>query len=253
MSKKVLLLIFISVFFTFPSFAEDKGHSSKVITFNMTYYGYPPFMICNKDEKTSCGIMYEVFTNIMGKLGYSVRTAHVPKKREIEFFTAGKIDAHPMAKEWVENPEDYVFSDPVLKARNLIFSNAKQPVKYSNINDLLGKRAITNLGFVYPPLTKLFEKGAIKRIDAIGEKAMMQMLIYQRGDFAIVNEHVGKWLIKENNWQSKFSISEKNITDYDFRIMFAKKFEEIIPLFNHELQIMKDNGDIEEIISRYIN
>ncbi|THB70721.1 MAG: hypothetical protein D6B28_08840 [Gammaproteobacteria bacterium] len=253
MGKKILLIIYMVFFASSIAAAQEIKSPSQIITFNMTYDGYPPFMICNKEEKTSCGIMYEVFTKIMGKLGYLVRTIHVPKKREIEFFISGKLDAHAMAKEWVENPEDYVFSAPILKARNLIFSNVNNPVKYRSIKDLLGKRAITNLGFVYPPLTKYFEEGAIKRFDAIGEKAMMRMVLYGRGDFAIVNEHVGRWLIKNNSWHNKFVISERDITNYDYRIMFTKKLEKVVTKFNQHLEIMKENGEIDEIISRYIN
>ena len=244
-----LILLFVCSF----AAAQDINSSHKIITFNMTYDGYPPFMICNKAEQTSGGIMYEIFTRIMGKLGYSVRTVHVPKKREREYFTAGKLEAHSMAKEWVENPEDYVFSAPILKVRNLIFSNVIKPVDFNKVQDLIGKRAIANLGFVYPPLTKLFDKGDIERVDTIGEKAMLRMILLGRGDFAIVNEHVGKWLIRENSWQNKFVISEKDITNYDYRIMFAKKFEKIVPLFNKELKKMKEEGELNEIISRYID
>ena len=254
--KKFLVLILLLLPISQFAFAQSKDTypattPSKTIVFNMTHDGYPPFMICNKEERTSCGIMYEVFTTIMGKIGYSVQTVYVPKKREIEYFISGKIDAHAMAKEWVKNPEDYAFSAPILKARNLIFSNVNKPVEFKSIKDLLGKNAITNLGFVYPPLTSYFEERVIKRIDTIGEKAMLQMILYGRGDFAIVNEHVGKWLIRENDWAGKFVISERDITNYDYRIMFAKRFENIVPLFNQHLEKMKESGEIEEIISRY--
>ncbi len=232
--------------------ANENIESRKTIVFNMTYDGYPPYMICNKDREISCGIMYDVFTTIMSRLGFSVETIHVPKKRENDFFLSGKLDAHAMAKEWVKNPEDYVFSDPILKIRNLIFSNVKHPVEFSKIEDLFNKKAITNLGFIYPPLTPFFNNGSINRVDAIGEKSMLKMLLYERGDFAIVNEHVGMWLIKENKWQNKFKISGLDITNYDYRIMFAKKFERIIPQFNKELEEMRESGDLDKIISGYI-
>ncbi len=224
----------------------------KIITFNMTARGYPPFMINKTETSAPGGIMYDVFSHIINKLGYIVRTTQIPKKRELEFFESGEMDAHAMAKEFVANPDDYEFTDPIFKVRNLVFSRAGAPVQYTQAEDLIGKRAITRLGFVYPPLTNLFKNKSIERINTISEKSMLRMVMYKRGDFTIINDLVGRWIIRANGWEEKFVISTDEITNYDYRIMFAKKWSKIIPLFNRELALMKSSGAIDKIIAKYI-
>ncbi len=78
------------------------------------------------------------------------------------------------------------------------------------------------------------------------------MLVFDRTEVAVLNELVGKWLIKKNPlWHQLFFISEQAINQVDYRIMFNKNWQPFVNLFNQELAIMKKNGQLQEIISRY--
>lgn len=249
--KITIFIVLICLMIPFKTHAQDIKET-KVITFNMTARGYPPFMINQTETSAHGGIMYDVFSHILNKLGYLVRTAQIPKKRELEFLESGEMDAHAMAKEFMVNPDEFEFTDPIFKVRNLVFSRADAPVKYTKANDLIGKRAITRLGFVYPPLTDLFNNNSIERINTISEKSMLRMVMYKRGDFTIINDLVGRWIIRVNGWEENFVISSDEITNYDYRIMFTKKWSKLIPRFNRELALMKSSGAIDRIIAKYI-
>ncbi len=225
--------------------------NEKIIIFNMTESGYPPFMI-NEKDKLSRGIIYDVLHLILSKHGYVIRTIQVPKNRELEFFKTEKLDAHAMAKEWVDEPSEYEFSDPILKVRNVLFSNVDSPVAFTKIEDLVGKKAITHLGYKYPPLTTYFNGGLIERNDTVDETAMLAMVLAKRGDFTIVNDFVGTWIIQQRNWSYDFYISKRAITSYDYRIMFAKKWKLLVRDFNKELALLKENGELEKIIDKYV-
>lgn len=66
-----------------------------------------------------------------------------------------------------------------------------------------------------------------------------------------MNELVGLWLIGQNDLKGRFAISEKDVTRYDYRIMFAKKWASLIPAFNRELAQMKNSGEFAKILERY--
>ena len=53
----------------------------RVIVFNMTEGGFPPFMI-NKKNMPPSGIIYDVLQLILSKQAYVIKTISVPKKRE---------------------------------------------------------------------------------------------------------------------------------------------------------------------------
>lgn len=135
---RILLLTLFTLTFSFVnsvSFAKDKN-----IVFNMTNTGYPPFMIHGSADTPPRGIIYDVFQAILAKQGLSMELAFIPKKRELRLMDQGVLDAHAIAREWVPNPGDYVFTDPILKIRNVLFSLAINPAPYAHVNDLLGKK-----------------------------------------------------------------------------------------------------------------
>ena len=223
--------------------------SAKTIIFNMSENGYPPFMINNKPPS---GIIYDVLQIILAKHGYDIKTAKIPKNRELGFLRSGKLDAQAIAKEWVEEPNKYEFSDPILKVRNVIISSVDNPVIFTKIEDLIGKKSVTHLGYKYPPLTRYFKNGLIERNDTVNETAMLAMIQSQRADFTIVNDYVGAWIIQKQNWSGQFVISKKDVTNYDYRIMFSKKWKLLVSEFNKELAILKENGTFEKIVQKYV-
>jgi polar amino acid transport system substrate-binding protein len=80
---------------------------------------------------------------------------------------------------------------------------------------------------------------------------MLNMVLKERTDAAVMNELVAKWIIRENKWQDKFAISSKEVGGFDYRIMFNKKWKSFVQKFNQELTLMKQNGQLERIISKY--
>lgn len=247
--RRLKIIIFLVLLFLCNSDVLFGGNKEK-ITFNMSPTGYPPYMIYNENKNPS-GIMYDVLKKVASKYDYAVEVAGIPRRRVNEWLDSNKLDATPRAKEWVPNPDDYVFTEPIVVARDVIFSLIKSPVDFNNIEDLFGKRIGTHLGYKYPLLDQYFKDKKMFRDDANNEIAMLKMVLFKRTDAAIINELVGLWLIKENNWQGKFSISKKDCGSVDYRIMFNKKWIPFVDKFNKELVKMKKDGTLNNIINRY--
>jgi len=225
--------------------------ASQEILINIGPNGFPPFMI-KEEGKPPSGIMLEVLQKIASKYNYIVRAVEVPKKREVLQTESGEINANPIAKEWVPNPENYEFTDVIIEVRDVLFSSISHPLKYDEIEDLFGKIIGTHLGYKYPMLDFHFEDNIIQRSDNNSEKSMLAMVLMMRTDAAIVNEIVGKWLIKKKpDWHGKFNISKKDVGGFGYRIMFNKSWKPFVTKFNQELSAMKKNGELERIISKY--
>ena len=208
-------------------------------------------MIHGQDGNPPSGIIFDVLTAILDRQGISVETFAVPKKRELEFFSYGELDAHATAKEWVPDPDAFVFTDPILHIRNVIFAKSDSGFRFTKPEDLFGLRLVAHTGFVYPPLTDDFASGRIERMDSPSELSMLKMVQAGRGDATIMNDAVGMWLIRENDLQGEFIVSEVAVTDLAYRIMFAKKWAWLIDPFNRHLESMRGSGELIDIFARY--
>jgi len=196
--------------------------------------------------------MFDVLALISRKNGYTIKAIGIPKNREIKHLESGKLDANPLAKEWVSNPEDFEFADVIIDARDVLFSLREKPIKFVSVKDLHGKTIGTHLGYSYPLLEQDFKGENIVRHDSDTEFAMLRITLVGWTDATVINELVGQWLIKGNsNWHEKFVVSKKIVGGFDYRIMFSKKWELFVEVFNKELTIMKENGELDRIISKY--
>jgi polar amino acid transport system substrate-binding protein len=201
--------------------------------------------------KKESGIMVEVLQIIATKHGYILETKGVPTKRVEKLLKIGDLDATARAKEWVNNPENYEFTDVIVRARDVLFSLKKTPITFRSIEDLFDKDIGTHLGYKYPMLKTYFKDNRIRRNDTANGTAMLNMVLKERTDAAVMNELVAKWIIRQNKWQGKFVVSKKEVGGFDYRIMFNKKWRSFVQKFNQELTLMKQNGELERIISKY--
>ena len=221
------------------------------ITMNISPTGYPPYMI-KVEQGPAKGIMVEVLNYIAYKNGYQLETVGIPKKRVAMTLLAGGIDATATAREWISQPEQYLFSDVIVVVKDVLFSPKTRPVKFEKIDDLLGKTLGTHLGYNYPMLDEYFADRRINKTEANTELAMLQMTLRKRNDATIVTDLVGQWIIKNNPaMQDKFVISSKTLNSFDYRLMFNKKWQPFVQLFNRELAAMRINGELDRILDQY--
>jgi len=222
-----------------------------IITMNISPSGYPPYMI-KAEQGPAKGIMVEVLNYIADKHGYQLQTVGIPKKRVAMTLLAGSIDATATAREWIAQPDQYVFSDVIVVVKDVLFSPKKRPVKFEKVDDLLGKTLGTHLGYNYPMLDEYFADRRINKTEANTELAMLQMTLRKRNDATIVTDLVGQWIIKNNPaMQDKFVISSKTLNSFDYRLMFNKKWQSFVQVFNRELGAMRVNGELDRILDQY--
>jgi len=218
-----------------------------ILRFNVTPQGFPPYVI----SKPPAGIMFDVLSHIAQKQGYQLVAERIPENRVYLLLDGGELDAHASALEWVESPQKYAFTDPVLKVRDVVFTRKDSALNYQTVKDLWGHSVGVHTGYSYQSLTEYFKSGKITRIDSNNELYLLQMLAKERLDVAVITEHVGLWLIKKNNIKADFTIAKNAVDTTEYRLVFSKKWQGFIKAFNKELALMKSNGHLKEILYRY--
>lgn len=235
----------------FACYLLNTVQASDTITMNISPSGYPPYMIKGEQGQAK-GIMVEVLSYIANRNGYQIETVGIPKKRVALTLLAGGIDASATAREWIASPEKYAFSDVIVVVKDVLFSPKAKPLKFETIDDLFGKTLGTHLGYNYPMLAEYFADQRIKKTQANTELSMLQMTLLKRNDATVVTDLVGQWIIKNNPaMHNKFVISSKTINSFDYRLMFNKKWQSFVLLFNRELALMRRNGELDRILGKY--
>jgi len=223
--------------------------AAQVLVLNTTAAGYPPFFINKGKEK---GIMYDVLAYVSEKHGYQLETVMLPKKRVVIEMDKGHVDVEAAAKEWVATAGNYLFSDVVIEVRDLLFSLKNEPVKFENVEDLIGKTIGIHHGYYYPLLDSYFGDGRIKTLADSSEFLMLKNAYFSRTDATVVNELVGKWIIKNHpELQNQFVVSDTAVDSFEYRMMFTKKWQGFLGVFNRELALMKKNGKLAQIFNQY--
>jgi polar amino acid transport system substrate-binding protein len=246
----VLFLVAVSVCLT-PAAHATPENREIIVGFNNV--SWPPYLVEETNGKIH-GIMMDVMKAIASKHGFSVKITPLPEKRAIRGMAQGDIDAYSKAKEWVQNPNAYLWTDPVVDSTDVLIFPKDRPVHFETPDDLDGKKIGAILGYRYPLLEPYFADGRIKRDDVKKDSLMLAKLLRGRDDAAIINKFVAYWVIRQNpEFKDKFAFSEKPVGEAGCRFMFTPKqnWGPFIEAFNKELTSMKGDGRLDAIVRKY--
>ncbi len=226
-------------------------HQDCVFRFNVSATSYPPYLIHNEDGSYS-GIAFDVVRRITQRLGYEFSVLRIPRKRVDTMLLDGHIDGTTRAREWTSNPDQFLFTDPIVPVREVFFAPADSKFHFTTVDDLKDITVVTPLGYHYPLLQPLFDSQTIKRYEVADDKDLFTYLLHGRGlDVTIADLAVGQWVIRQRDWQGKFRHSEQAISDYGYRLMLRPDWTEFADAFDNELAAMKSRGELEEILDQY--
>lgn len=155
----------------------------------------PPFLLFDNSTKLPTlrgGLYFDIALEIGKKIKRPLNFRLFPRKRLDSELADGKnIELVCYGTEaWAgEYSDKYLWSVPIFKQSDLIVSIKKKKgnVTFHSLDDLLGKRIGTGLGFVYPSLIPYFKNDQIIREDALSGTANLGKLTLGRIPFIIMN------------------------------------------------------------------
>ncbi|MGM0644597.1 MAG: substrate-binding periplasmic protein [Thermodesulfobacteriota bacterium] len=246
--------LFIAAWVLNPALSEAREKQEITISLGG---GWAPYLITDPSKSgfpgTGEGILMDIFKKISEKLGYTVKTASYPEKRDIAMLENGLIDFRFDGLEWVDNPDRYFWSDPILRVDDVLVSRKASPIRFNNLDELRNITVITHLGYTYPTLDPYFSSGRLTRSDTPSHCYMLKMLKGKRGDAAVMNKLVALWTLKRHRSLSgsDFTFS-KPIDSSGLALMYTDtKWHGFIKDFNRELSRLKADGRATEILNHY--
>ena len=121
-----LFLLVLAVHGTLPAPPAAAGQP-KTITLSAAFQGWPPFIIKSDDAEGQEGILIDVIREICLAEGYEFRLVFYPQKRGQMLLQEGRVDVITKAMEWVKDPSDYLWTDPVIDSMDVVASRRPIP------------------------------------------------------------------------------------------------------------------------------
>lgn len=243
-------LLLLTIWATALSVETIAAPDQKTFHFNVSPNGYPPYLIVDNNDPS--GIMWDVIVLIGQRLGYQVVPEKVPRKRVDQMLLNSFIDGTPRAIEWTGQPDQFLFTDPVVSIEEVFFIPKDSDLTYGKVEDLFSKTLVTHLGYNYPELSEHFESGTIQRFDVSRHQDMFTFVLHgDRLDAAVADRLVGQWILRNKGLQDHFRSSAQGISQVGLRIMLRKEWQDFADAFNHELKAMRENGELDAILGNY--
>lgn len=214
--------------------------------------GYPPYIIVNNDDVS--GILFEVLKKSVKPLGLTIQVRYLGEIRSKNMLDRKLIDARMEAPNWVERPERYLWSEPIVAINDKFIFHKNTPNVFEKDASMAGATLSVHIGYGYPTLQSHFENQFIRRADYATEHGMLTSLL-KPGDkvlrAAVMDVNVAKWLMREHpkfNQQFIFSNRLVDATPIHFQFANNKKMNRWISEINQRISILKETGEVERIV-----
>ncbi len=242
------IIVWLMVILILPAGA---GAADK-ITFSLLAREWPPFemVIDGKPLGASVDLFKELMPQDMEAL---VET--IPASRSVLRKQGKPIYTRLEAREWFEDPSEFLWSEPVLTVKTVLYSSINKTIEYTGPGSLHGLKIGCIKQYYYPEVQPLFDSGVAERYDVNSSLVLLRMLKAGRVDVAVFTDVVAAWLILESKdvGVEDFYVSTKAISSSGLRFVFNKdeEWEKRLPELNQKIASKRAAGTIERIMSNY--
>ncbi|WP_283787448.1 substrate-binding periplasmic protein [Bermanella sp. WJH001] len=219
--------------------------------------GYPPYIIV--DNNNLHGILIETLQKAAKSSSLELEFVYLSEQASQSQLDSNQIDMRMESPGWVDNPERYLWSEPITSIKDMFVFNRNTPNEFESDDALSGAVINTHSGYGYPTLNKLFESRKIIRNDFETEKAMLLDLLNEQNGVkkaAVMDQYVVKYLMSRDSiLKESLSLSRRHI-DYKylhFQVLKSRKMHHIITRLNLEIKKLKKIGVIDKIIKRNLS
>ena len=232
--------------------AENDLGQDRAIRFAVIYTEEPPYVYSNEVSQ-HVGIVPELVEAVGRELGFKVKFFPTSRKGLEASIMTGQADFSWLAKEWVQNSEDFVFSDPILNHREFLyslkpFSSSDQPADW-----VRGKTICVHQNYKYPTLTPFFNQKIAKPIMVSSEVSITNLFLRQKCDLLYSSEKRANWKFQELSLEIEIYRSSQPLKQTDQTFMFSKNWQSQMPKFNQAISKIKNSGELKKLLMARFN
>ncbi|HIX99258.1 MAG TPA: basic amino acid ABC transporter substrate-binding protein [Candidatus Dorea intestinigallinarum] len=222
--------------------SEDSGDDTLVMATNAEF---PPYEYHEGDEVV--GIDVDIASAIAEELGMELKVEDMAFDSIIPAVTSGKADIGAAGMTVTPDREESVaFTDTYAHATQVII--VKEDSDITGPDDLVGKTIGVQLGTTGDLYATDIEDATVEQYNK-GFEAV-QALTQDKIDAVIIDGEPAKEFVAESEG---LKILDEAFTEEDYAIAVAKDNTELVDKINDALATLKESGELDEIIAKYIS
>ena len=258
MKKLICMIMAIAMIFALgtAAFAADEAKTVKTVEEGYLVMGtnasFPPYeFISDDDSQTIVGIDAEIAGKIAEKLGLELVIEDMEFSSIITAVQTGKIDIG-MAGMTVteERLKNVNFSTSYAKGVQSVIVPEGSPI--TSVDDLFAEGADYMIGVQESTTGHIYAEGdfGADKVVAVSNGALaVEALKAGKVDCVIIDNEPAKAYVKANEG---LKILDTSYADEDYAISVSKDNEELLDAINAALEELIENGDVQDIIDKYI-
>lgn len=233
----VALVLFWSTF----ALAGDDGRQLSI-----SVGDWPPFFV---ESEPGQGSVARLVTDIFAEAGYEVEFHFVPWKRAYREAAAGRHDATAIWMYAADREKDFVFSDPVMNERFVLFYHKDAAVEWQRMEDLSGLRLGGSIGYSYgESFDNAVENDVIDVEWVASTELNFRRLLFGRIDAFPEEINVGYYILRRETDPDEAEMithHPRPISENESFLLFPAnepETERLLKIFNRGLQAFRDDG-----------
>ncbi|MFT5676649.1 MAG: polar amino acid transport system substrate-binding protein [Paraglaciecola sp.] len=246
----ISLSVLLCSFFTLSQPVSKPLVAPEPFVFMVIYAQEPPLLHSAKNSSEYRGIVPDILSEIGGRLNLDISYLPTSRNKMESALLDGTGDALYLAPEWIKNPSKLIFSEPIMKHEEFLYS-LKPFSSEDNAEEWLKDKLIClREDFIYPVIQTFIDKGITKRKDVSSQAPMVSMLLKGRCELIYLTGYLAEWEIKDLGATHSVFRSPKPLETTHVTIGLAKKWQPILSALNESILEFKAKGKIEKIIQR---
>lgn len=242
----------VSVFFLAGSFFPGVAVAGNEVTFALFTREWPPFEMVVDGKPVGAAV--DLFKALMPP-DVRTRVELFPSPRSRLRAPVGPVFARLESRKWVKAPDSFLWSDPVMGVKTVLYSPKGNPREYGGDCSLYGLTVGCIKEFIYPEVRHLFAGGLVARYDVNDELILLRMLKAGRVDAALFDDVSVAWMIRNSEEMAPddFHVARDPLGSENLRFFFNKNEEwrRRLPEINRLIREKRADGVIDAIMDRY--
>ena len=207
---------------------------------------WPPFFV---ESEPGQGTVARLVRDIFAAEGYKVEFHFRPWKRAYREAANGKHDATAIWMHTADRQKDFIYSEPVMNERFVLFYRKDTPIEWNQMQDLANLKLGGSIGYSYgPEFDRAIENGILNVEWVASTELNFRRLLFGRIDAFPEEINVGYYILRrETDPQEARRIThhpEPILENQSFLLFPANEpgTQALLEAFNKRLQIFRENG-----------
>lgn len=231
--------------------AQKSNQKEQPLKFAAIFIEEPPYIYLDKASDYQ-GIIPEIAKALSRELNLKLDYLPTSRKGLEAAIKSEKADVTWLSASWVNDAEQFAFSDTVLLHKEYLHSLSPFKAEGSTLDWVKGKTICIRQDYQYPILEEFFEQDHAQAVRVSNQVPLLTLLAKKRCDLLYMNNYRAEWMLKKLSIKPPIFLAPQPLHETNLAFMFNKNWRSKMPQINQALNKIKDSGELSAIVQKQL-